>query len=190
MCREAGVKRDRPLLNIDDQPVAVIYDPPHTIKNARNALFKYNAVFDGKIASFSHIRQLYNKDMEGALRLVPKLTQKSLFLPPFLSMNVALAVRVLSASTGGGIRYYVQTGDLTEECLHTAEFVEFHDKLFDVMNSKEKYADSVGKVCFLTICFILKRNIESFPSFFYSHSEHQFPKVQSIMTLCVPLFKS
>ncbi|XP_062700589.1 uncharacterized protein LOC134284955 isoform X2 [Aedes albopictus] len=145
MAREAGATPDNPVINIDDEEIALMYDSPHLTKSARNSIFKYNASFNGAIASYSHIVKLYEVDVASPLRLAPKLVQKCIDLPPFAAMNVPLAVRTLSESCSIAMRYYVNTGELPVEALATANFIELHDKLFDVFNSKEKYSSSVGK---------------------------------------------
>lgn len=148
MAREAGATAAVPLIDVHEEPIALLYDPPHLIKSARNALYKNNAVFNNKIASFGHVKELFDIDSSSALRLAPKLKQKSIELPPFATMNVALATRTLSESCAVAIRYYVQTNELPENALQTAAFMDIHDKLFDTFNSKENYADSIGKVSY------------------------------------------
>lgn len=141
-----NVTIESPFVQIDDAQLAVIFDTPHLTKNARNAIFKHNAVFDNKIASYDHLKQLYQKDTQAELRLVPKLVQKAIELPPFVAMSVPMAVRVLSSSTASGIGHYVNTGELPQEALQTADFVMLHDQTFDIFNSKEKFSESIGKV--------------------------------------------
>ncbi|KAL9702451.1 hypothetical protein quinque_005969 [Culex quinquefasciatus] len=60
-------------------------------------------------------------------------------------MSVPMAVRVLSSSTASGIGHYVNTGELPQEALQTADFVMLHDQTFDIFNSKEKFSESIGK---------------------------------------------
>ncbi|XP_062541265.1 uncharacterized protein LOC134209285 [Armigeres subalbatus] len=91
MIREAGATHADPLINIGGEDIAVLYDTPHLLKNTRNALLKHNAVFEGGIASFQHIKELYDTDVTSSLRLVPKLNHKCITLPPFTKMNVPLA---------------------------------------------------------------------------------------------------
>lgn len=146
MAREAGVTAENPVITIDNEDLAFMYDSPHLTKSARNSIFKYNAMFNGDIASYEHIKQLYEVDVASALRLVPKLSNKCIDLPPFAAMNVPLAVRTLSETCSIAMRHYVGTGELPVEALKTADFVNMHDKLFDVFNSKEKYSSSIGKV--------------------------------------------
>lgn len=149
MVRDAGATVTEPFLQIDGRKIAVMYDTPHLIKNARNALFKYNAVFNQKIASKQHIKQLFDVEIQQdpSLRLVPKLKPKNIELPPFASMNVALATRTLSESCAIGMRYYVHIDELPKNALGTADFIQIHDQIFDTFNSKDRFAESIGKVC-------------------------------------------
>lgn len=136
MFREGGATQKRPFLKIDGEQVAVIFDPPHLLKSARNMLYKHNAVFQDEICSFSYIKQLFELDQVNIPRLCPRLTEECITLPPFTRMNVPKAVRTLSGSTGSGIRFLIRSNDMTVDAKLTAEYAEFHDKLFDSMNSK------------------------------------------------------
>ncbi|XP_055522633.1 uncharacterized protein LOC129716823 [Wyeomyia smithii] len=146
MIRDSGGSVERPILDLDGEQIAVIFNTPHLIKSARNALFKHNAVFDGKIASFKHIKQLFDVDVSSTLRLVPRLNLKNIVLPPFSKMNVPLAVRTLSESCSIAINHYVASGELPEEALQTSTYINIHDKLFDTFNSKERSKDSARKL--------------------------------------------
>ncbi|XP_062556750.1 uncharacterized protein LOC134221578 [Armigeres subalbatus] len=136
MVEEAGATQGNSVVKIDNQQIAVVFDNPHLLKNAKNMLMKHNVVFNGKIASFNHIRNLYHVDCVSTPRLVPKLKEKFVNPTPFLAMNVCQATRTLSNSVAKGLEYYVQTHELQDSALDTAAFVEFHDMLFDVFNSR------------------------------------------------------
>lgn len=136
MIRETGATVENPIWNVDGEELAVMYDGPHLLKNAKNMLTKHNAWFDENIASYAHIKELFRIDQNSEPRLVPKLTDKIVNLAPFMSMNVAQAARTLSNSVASGLQFYVETGELSEEVLGTANFAKFHDKLFDTFNSK------------------------------------------------------
>ncbi|XP_062553828.1 uncharacterized protein LOC134219150 [Armigeres subalbatus] len=150
MAREVGATMDNPIIKIHNENIAM-FDTPHLLKNARNALYKYNAVFDNQIASFKHIKHLYEIDVTSTLRLVPKIQHKTINLPPFTKMNVAMATRTLSESTATAIKHYVEAQSLPNESLQTSSFASLHDKIFDTFNSKERYANSIGKHDFLPI---------------------------------------
>lgn len=51
-------------------------------------------------------------------------------------MRVCLAAEVLSHTVAAGISTYVALGKLPDEAIHTAEFVEAVDGLFDCFNSR------------------------------------------------------
>ncbi|XP_058449007.1 uncharacterized protein LOC131428968 [Malaya genurostris] len=145
MIREAGGTAEHPIIQVDNEDIAVMFDPPHLLKNARNALYKYNAVFEDQIASFNHIKLLFETDVASTLRLAPKLLYKAIQLPPFSKMNVSIATRTLSESCAIAIRHYVEIGSLPTAALQSASFIALHDKLFDTFNSKERYVNSIGK---------------------------------------------
>lgn len=136
MVEDAGATQNNPFIKIDDHQMAIIFDSPHLLKNSKNMLMKHNAVFEKKIASFDHIKKLYEIDCTSTPRLVPKLKERYVNPTPFLAMNVAQATRTLSNSVAKGIKYYVQNRELTNKAIGTAAFVEFHDMLFDVFNSR------------------------------------------------------
>lgn len=136
MIKETGATIQNPIWNVDGEELAVMYDGPHLLKNAKNMLTKHNVLFDGNIASYAHVQELFQVDQSSEPRLVPKLTDKIVNLAPFMNMNVAQAARTLSNSVASGFRYYVEAGELAETVLGTAAFAEFHDKLFDTFNSK------------------------------------------------------
>lgn len=136
MTNIAGASINKPYIEIEGKRVYIMWDSPHLIKSARNMLKKHNAIFEDKIACFEDIISLYNVDSVSNPRLVPRLSEKHITVPPFSSMNVSLATRTLSQSVANGLRYYANAGELPTRCLDTAEFIEFHDKLFDIFNSK------------------------------------------------------
>lgn len=145
MAREAGATVRKPFFLVDDDPVYVMWDPPHLTKSTRNNLKKHNAVFGARIASFGDIEKLFELDSVASPRLAPRLTEKHIIVPPFSPMNVSLAVRVLSQSVATAIRWYVEQGQLPQRALQTAEFLEINDKLFDTFNSRSETCRSKVK---------------------------------------------
>lgn len=136
MAKEIGSTVQNPIIQIEGTEMAVMYDTPHLLKSARNMLHKHNAVLDKQVASFSWIKQLFEIDRCSVPRLVPKLKEELINMPPFASMNVSKATRTLSSSVAKGIQFYVETEELPQDALGTATFVDFFDKLFDCFNSK------------------------------------------------------
>ncbi|XP_058442928.1 uncharacterized protein LOC131425232 [Malaya genurostris] len=133
-----GVNTNKPMFFVDSKPVVFFYDNPHLLKSMRNNLFAKNVLYKNKIASFQHIRELFSLDVQNVPRLVPKLTRKAVFLPPFSKMSVKNATRTLSRTTASAIKFYVQLECMEAEAKDTAEFVEIFDNLFDVFNSRNK----------------------------------------------------
>lgn len=117
MVQEHQISSDHPKIEIDGREILIMYDSPHLMKNTRNAIFKHNAVFQSKIATYQHIRKLYDLDVSSPLRLVPKLQKRCIDLPPFAAMNVALAARTLSESCATAMRHYVGTCELPKKRL-------------------------------------------------------------------------
>lgn len=139
MFKDIGVTEKTPFLQVDDTVLALFYDSPHLMKNARNNLYKQNAVFKKKIASFEDIRKLYHTDHISAPRLVPKLVERYVYQKPFSSMNVAQAARTLSSSVSNGLQYYIETEEISKTAQGTANYTQFFDVLFDIFNSRSSF---------------------------------------------------
>lgn len=136
MAREAGMTKKNPIIRVNNTKMALIFDPPHLLKSLRNNFMKHNLVFKNKICSFDVLKRLYEIDQASTPRLVPKLVEHCVNLPPFGAMSVPRAAATISSSCATGIEFYVETGELHPESLATADMLKFHDTLFDVMNSK------------------------------------------------------
>lgn len=117
------------------QRIYCMFDPPHLIKSTRNNLQKYMIKVNNKLIKWSHIKSFYDKDSSLPIRMCPKLTNKHLVLTNFSKMRVNLATQVLSHGVAAGIMTHVSLGSLPKEAVHTAEFIERMDQLFDCFNS-------------------------------------------------------
>ena len=67
--------------------------------------------------------------------MAPKLTDKHIDLPPFMSMRVNLAAQVLSHSVAAGISFLTRVKQLPESAIYTVQFIEHMDALFNTFNS-------------------------------------------------------
>lgn len=105
----------------------------------------YNIIVDGHVISFSHLRKMFEEEQKSNLRLAPKLTLNHFELKAFKKMNVRLASQVLSHSSAVAIRTYVHFGRMDSEALHTADFVEKIDMIFDTLNSMSSNAQNKWK---------------------------------------------
>ncbi|XP_014672353.1 PREDICTED: uncharacterized protein LOC106812871 isoform X2 [Priapulus caudatus] len=152
---------DKPFFLHEGRKIFVIYDPPHLIKNIRNNLKKHGFTVDEYSIEWQHIRDFYYKDASKPTRLAPKLTEKHLNLPPFSSLRVKLACQVVSHSVATGMKVMSQWGIINKEAIHTAEFLECFDQLFNAFNSSTTISSSVMKHAFTATSghkeFLLKK---------------------------------
>jgi hypothetical protein len=115
--------------------VYVVIDPPHCLKNTRNALMSNNIRFGNRIAKWEHVLSFYEADCKQELRLAPKLSELHLNLRLGKKMKVSLAANVLSHSVASGIRAMVQRGHMPVDSLQTADFIDQMNSIFDLVNS-------------------------------------------------------
>ncbi|PAA60200.1 hypothetical protein BOX15_Mlig018125g3 [Macrostomum lignano] len=125
---------------VTGEPVYVIVDIPHCLKNTRNALMKNDIKFNEcKLAKWQHLIQFYQNDSGPSLRLASKLTDAHFSLALGQKMKVSLAAQVLSHSVASGIRTLVHHNELSEDALQTAEFAKRLNDIFDMLNSAHLY---------------------------------------------------
>lgn len=156
-----GVTMEKPWFVFEGKRIFCAYDAPHLMKSSRNNLLRHNAVLDEKICSFDHIIKLYNEDIKHIPRAVPKLTHNHIELAPFAEMRVGLATQTLSESVSAGIKTYVHTKKISQNCLDTASYCENFDKLFDCANSStfnETKVELMTNVIFSKTIFYISDN--------------------------------
>lgn len=105
-------------------------------KNIRNHIKKHGFVVDGDVL-WKYVSEVYHNDCKLRIRMVPKLTNKHIELPPFTNLPVKLATQVLSHSVAVGITTMVSLRALSIEAQTTANFIERIDKLFNCFNSQD-----------------------------------------------------
>ena len=114
-----------------------MYDPPHLLKSIRNGLFNNGFYYNSNLISFTYIKELYNIKREKKIEIAGRLTEKHINLSTFSKMRVDYATQTLSHSVASGLRTVVLLSDrLPKEAIHTAEFCELFNNLFDIFNSK------------------------------------------------------
>ena len=136
-----GVTEDHPYFIHEGDKIYCMHDPPHLLKNTRSNLEKYVFQVQGKDGKkkhirWAHIRTFYDHDSQLPIRKAHKLTTGHFVLNSFSKMRVNKAAQVLSHSVAAGIYTYSALGKLPGEAVHTAEFVELIDGLFDSFNSR------------------------------------------------------
>ena len=102
--------------------------------------------------------------------MAPKLTDKHIDLPPFMSVRVNLAAQVLSHSVAAGISLFTRVKELPESAIYTAQFIEHFDALFNTFNScsfkcsqrlGHAFNDSSGHHAFLWESLSLLDNVKT-----------------------------
>ena len=112
-----------------------IYDSPRLLKTACNCLnnsgsgkgtrFMWNG---GLFLIWNHINDIFLKDQECGLQLLPKITYEHVYLTPYSVINVRLAAQVLSTVSN------VLSNCGPADAAGTAEFCLIFDNFFDIMN--------------------------------------------------------
>jgi len=132
--------------NVTGQPIFLIFDPVHTIKNVYNN-FQRRRIFecppmvrnlpDGCSANFQHIADLYNKESSMSLKKAHKLSPAALNPKSIEKTSVKLAVSVFSESTRDALRFYAEhEGEGSWSA--TADFISLVLKLWNVLNVKTR----------------------------------------------------
>lgn len=124
--------------------VYAIPDPGHMAKNVRNLLAEYKElVWPGKgVVKWSHLAALQQIQEDHGLRLGNKLTAKHINFAKN-KMKVKLALQAVAsdsvARTLKWAHYNQIPGLEDDDVLATAEFLEHHDRIFDILNSRQKF---------------------------------------------------
>ena len=126
------------------QPLFLIFDPVHTIKNVYNN-FQGRKVFEcppmdhnlptGCTADFSHIVQLFQMESTMSLKKAHRLTPSTLHPRSIEKTSVKLAVSVFCESTRDALQYYA-AHDGRPAWAATANFITLLLKLWNILNVK------------------------------------------------------
>jgi len=129
--------KDKPFLSVDIHKIFVIYDVPHLIKSVRNNLLNGDIHFDNGKASWRHVSDLYKIDATSLkARSLCKITEKHIEPNSFDRMKVSLATQVFSRSVKAAMLTAVDTNQLPQEAVQTAQFVGELNDIFDCLNSR------------------------------------------------------
>ena len=129
------VSEVKPFFELNGKKYFAMYDPPHLLKSVRNNLLKYDFEFDGKVAKWAHIKELFRKDQKLPTRMALKLTGKHLNPNGFTKIKVKLAKQVLSHTLSAAINTYVSPSGLPAEAIGTAQLLKRFDTIFGCYNS-------------------------------------------------------
>lgn len=131
---------ERPYFYSGNKKVYAIYDTPHLIKSLRNNLLKGDFMLASKAISFKDIKDVYTIDKASLKsRTLTKITDSHIAPNSFQKMSVKLAVQIFSHTVAATIRSCISTKQLqSNSARNTAEFIEFINNLFDVLNSRSE----------------------------------------------------
>ena len=129
-----------------DQIVRVFADPPHLLKNIRNALVNYDFELPDSIVKkynlpsnlvkMDHIKQLYEYELRREDKLAPRLSKDCVFVKGFNKMNVNFARNALSRDVAAALRSLVTLEKFPQEVLTTAFFCERIGKWYDLATAR------------------------------------------------------
>ena len=127
--------------------VFAICDAPHMAKNCRNILAEYQELIwpDQGIVKWDYIVKLHALQEKHGLRLGNKITAKHVHFRKNI-MRVHLATQVMSDSVSRSLKWAHENcieGFTDSDVLTTAKFLELHDQLFDILNSRTRHAFGV-----------------------------------------------
>ncbi|KFM73110.1 THAP domain-containing protein 9, partial [Stegodyphus mimosarum] len=132
------VTEERPYIMCQDRKVFTVFDVPHLLKCLRNNFIKYDVKFlNNKVASWEHIKSLWEFDRQMPHRIAPKLSDRHVNVDGLSTMNVKLAAQVFSHSLAAGLCFLSAVGRLPASASHTADFCSNVNKLFDSLNSRK-----------------------------------------------------
>lgn len=134
MADRMGITEEAPFFMHNSSRIYFMFDPPHLLKSLRNNLSKYDFTVNNQAVSWKYVVELYKRDQLEKIKLVPKLSDAHVFLPAFSKMKVKLATQVFSHSVACGINLLSSIGKLPPEAVHTAQFIEKINNMFDACN--------------------------------------------------------
>lgn len=139
-----GTLKTQVVDSVTDQPMFLIFDPVHTIKNVYNN-FQRRKVFqcpslahnlpDGCSADFNHVVALYTHESTMALKKAHKLSPATLNPRSIEKTSVKLAVSVFCESTRDALQFYA-AHEGRSAWSATADFISLILKLWNVLNVK------------------------------------------------------
>lgn len=126
---------------ITQQPIYLIWDAAHMMKLVRNCFGEKQKIYNskGECIDWNFIRMLHEKQKDQGLHLATKLTNRHIHYHNE-KMRVKLAVQVLSESVNSALKYLHNTDSDYKNALATAEFCEYFNRAFDILNSRSKFS--------------------------------------------------
>jgi len=145
-CLCEGELKTRIIDPVTRQPIFLIFDPVHDLKNVYNN-FQSRKLFEcppmtsnlptGCTAQFQHIIDLYNLESVMSLKKAHRLTPAALQPKNIEKTSVKLATKVFSESTRDALQFYA-TNENRPAWNGTADFISLIVKMWNVMNVKSR----------------------------------------------------
>ena len=131
---------------VGDLKVRVSADPPHLLKNLRNAFQKFDFVLSdntvrqynlvSNVVQMRHIKDLYEFDCTKDMKYAPKLTSDCFEVYGLAAMNVPKARKLFSQDVGAGLRALVEIHNFSKEYLTTALFCNMIGRWYNLVTSR------------------------------------------------------
>lgn len=130
---------------VGDLKVRVSADPPHLLKNMRNAfqLFNFELSDDivrknglaSNVVNMRHIKDLYEFDCTKEMKYAPQLTSECFDVHGLAAQNVPKARKLLSQDVGAGLKALVEIHNFPKEYLTTAFFCNMIGRWYNLVTS-------------------------------------------------------
>lgn len=130
------VSYERPYFYVYGQKIFCVFDVSYLLKSTRNNFFKYNLTFLNNTVDKIYLDDFYKLD-QNVNKFAPKLTDMHINPGPLQKTEVKYATQIFSASVAIGMQHYIEVGMLPVAAKTTMQFIEYMDKLFDLLNSKK-----------------------------------------------------
>ncbi|XP_063390799.1 uncharacterized protein LOC134676371 [Cydia fagiglandana] len=121
---------------MDERKIYHFYDVRHLFKSARDALMINNFHIGSKVAKWSHILKVYDKDSDHDLSLMPKITDAHVRPSGDAVNDVNLAIQIFSNSVAAAMNLHVISNMANKNIKDTVEFVANMSRIFDILASK------------------------------------------------------
>jgi len=96
----------------------------------------------GECIDWNFIRMLHEKQKDQGLHLATKLTNRHIHYHNE-KMRVKLAVQVLNETVNSALKYLHNTDSEYKNGIATAEFFEYFNRAFDILNSRSKFSKAL-----------------------------------------------
>ncbi|CAH1957050.1 unnamed protein product [Acanthoscelides obtectus] len=123
-----GIEPDKQSFKVENKEVVFIFDAPHMMCVTRNILQKYCLKMeDGGTTSWEHIKTFFVKESESGQKKT-QLTKHHINPVNYDRTMSAIAIDVLSNTVYTEMKAYVESGNLPEEALATAQCINLFDR--------------------------------------------------------------